>query len=114
MHWKSSSVERWIDTDGRGRAVPNAAQLLANPYKQRLNFYQLACGYVQRLESKRAERAIALWFEGACYHVRVTYHEDPEQVGFIIWDGADTLKEARRLYAQLRQKHLKRTPLKSR
>ncbi len=73
----------------------NAAKALANR-KPQLNAYQLGCGYLQIREFPELHVRVTLWHESSHYHVRTTYHDHPDKVGWTTWDNAlETLTEAR-------------------
>ncbi len=66
----------------------------------RLTSYGFACGYIETRTSYEGERIppikTTFWREHNCYHVRTTGLAPASRV----WDVADTLTEARRLYAR--------------
>ena len=62
-----------------------------------LSAYALACGYLETFQTG-AER-LTLWQEHGAYHVR--RHHDEE--GRRMWDVAETLAEARRIFARERR-----------
>ena len=59
----------------------------------RLTPYALACGYIERKETKT--RRLELWHEGACFHVKA--HDFAEHCR-LFWESFQTLSEARRYF----------------
>lgn len=84
----------------------NATKLLVNK-RAELNAYQLACGYVQAKVNKTKHIKVSLWHESGHYHVRATYCDHPEMVGWLEWSNAiELLQEARAEYRRMVKQYL--------
>ncbi len=66
---------------------------------ERLTRYELACGYTQVAETPDCTYmqgvSVALWHEGACFHVRAHDFTNSRR---IFWDSFDTMTAANQRY----------------
>jgi hypothetical protein len=65
-----------------------------------LSAYELACGYIQRIEKKGV--VVTLWREHGVYHVRA--HEYSK--GRIQWNTFRLLKDAHKSFADMVKTHI--------
>lgn len=74
-----------------------------------LTAYSFRCGYVQCVRTETLDKE--LYMEFGMYHVRSTINNSPElhtvfdgphSHKFVIWEGFETLKDARKLYTSIK------------